>query len=527
MHKIKHYLPLISILVIGTVLRFYHNTDISLWHDEAFSALLIKYSWGEMFYRIGLDVHPPAYYILLRLWHYIFSDSLLSLRSFSIFFGVGTIFAGYAFVKTAFKNERTALIAAMLLAINPFQLHYVTEARMYTMGACFALLAAFALTKALHAQKDYFQSLANNIPHSPESATHKKTAVLYYILFTLLCSLIMYTHYYLFFTVAALCLYGLAYHLYHYKDNIKRYALLVSCYVLLAALFLPWLKTFLFQFKQVSGNYWIPPMDRWSIPSAIWEMFLGIGIDISKTSTQALILTATAFTLFFLYRFIKKSTSWEKWLVLLNVLAPFAGALLFLVLAKLRGQDSSVFLVRYFLFASSFYTIALAIWLTTIKNIKVQTILISILIFANLGAFFHYWNELDIKTKPGMAAASQFLQANVEASHKIYIGSSFEFFNFKYYNQTPVKPLLYSGGNREVKNLPHYAGTAILTNEDLLPNFAESVKSGDTVWLLWTNGFGGSKPDVPLNWKQIDEKGYAEVRPYVGTWVIVTEYKVN
>jgi Fe-S cluster assembly ATP-binding protein len=56
MNKIKHYLPLIAILIIGTILRFYHNTDISLWHDEAFSALLIKYSWGEMFYRIGLDV---------------------------------------------------------------------------------------------------------------------------------------------------------------------------------------------------------------------------------------------------------------------------------------------------------------------------------------------------------------------------------------------------------------------------------------------------------------------------------------
>jgi hypothetical protein len=107
--------------------------------------------------------------------------------------------------------------------------------------------------------------------------------------------------------------------------------------VLLAVLFLPWLKTFLFQFKQVSGNYWIPPMDRWSIPSAIWEMFLGIGIDISKTSTQILISVATAFTIFFLYRFIKKTTSWEKWLVLLNVIAPFAGALLFLILAKMRG----------------------------------------------------------------------------------------------------------------------------------------------------------------------------------------------
>ena len=59
----KKYFWLIVILLIGAILRYYHNTDISLWHDEAFSALLIKYNWSEMMYRIGLDVHPPAYYV--------------------------------------------------------------------------------------------------------------------------------------------------------------------------------------------------------------------------------------------------------------------------------------------------------------------------------------------------------------------------------------------------------------------------------------------------------------------------------
>src|SRR3954469_9146131 len=105
----KKYLPLVSILVLGTLLRFYHNLDISLWHDEAFSALMIRYPWHEMFVRLGLDVHPPAYYVALRLWHYVFGDSLLSLRGFSVFFGVGAVWAGWLFTKEAFKNERAAL----------------------------------------------------------------------------------------------------------------------------------------------------------------------------------------------------------------------------------------------------------------------------------------------------------------------------------------------------------------------------------------------------------------------------------
>jgi uncharacterized membrane protein len=92
----KKYYPIFLILILGLLLRLYHNTNISLWHDEAFSALLIKYPWQEMLYRIGLDVHPPAYYIFLRIWHYIFSDSLLSLRLFSVFFGV-VQFGGFGY----------------------------------------------------------------------------------------------------------------------------------------------------------------------------------------------------------------------------------------------------------------------------------------------------------------------------------------------------------------------------------------------------------------------------------------------
>ena len=156
----KKYIPLILILLLGALLRFYHNLDISLWHDEAFSALMIRYPWQEMLMRLGLDVHPPAYYIGLRLWHYIFGDTLLSLRGFSIFFGVGTIWASWLFCRQAFKSEKAALWAALLIAINPFQiLHFATEARMYTFGAFFALLAGYFLVKALHLHTRLYEGI--------------------------------------------------------------------------------------------------------------------------------------------------------------------------------------------------------------------------------------------------------------------------------------------------------------------------------------------------------------------------------
>jgi uncharacterized membrane protein len=163
MKFIKDYYIIITIVIIGIALRLYHNTDISLWHDEAFSALYIKYPWSEMMYRIGLDVHPPLYYIALRLWHYIFGDSLLALRSFSVLFGVGIIPLSYLFVKETFQNHKAALWTALLIAVNPFQIQYVTEVRMYTFGAFFALLAAYLLVKALKSERLYYnrESLIN------------------------------------------------------------------------------------------------------------------------------------------------------------------------------------------------------------------------------------------------------------------------------------------------------------------------------------------------------------------------------
>jgi uncharacterized membrane protein len=530
----KKYFYIIAILITATVLRFYHNLDISLWHDEAFSALLINYSWPEMMYRIGLDVHPPMYYIFLRLWHYIFGDSLLSLRGMTIFFSVGSVWAAWLFVKTAFQNEKAALVSALLIAVNPFQIQYASEARMYTMGAFFALLGAYFLVSALRHQKMYLNNEHQlNIPNLPSELSLKRRFRLEYLAFVLCLIVITYTHYYLLFTAAAFGIFGLAYLLYHHRSNFQSSLWFLGAWLLAGLAYLPWLKTFLFQYRQVGAGYWIPPMDTWSVPSTLWTLIIGFGHDVNNPTTQKWLVVITLITLFIVFRFLKKTQGTEKWLVLLTTLAPFGGSLLFLILAKLKGSESSVYLVRYFLFTSSFLSVIIAVWLTQIKWKSVSKILLLGLCLVNLTAFFSYWQDINVKTRPGMNAAAKMLQVNVEPHHKLYVGSSFMFFNLKYYlTQYPlsnpeIRPLLFSGGNRDIKNLPHFAGTAILTNQDLLPDFKEATKTGDTVWLLWTNGFGGSKPETPKNWTQVEEKSYPEVRLYLGTNVYINEYKVN
>jgi hypothetical protein len=398
---------------------------------------------------------------------------------------------------------------------------------MYTMGAFFGLLCAYLLVKALHAQKQYFEDQKLNMPNLPKDIDLKRISIIYYLGFSLTAIICILTHYYLLFTIAAICFYGLVYHVRYFGGAVKKYFWLIISYAIIAVGFVPWLKVFIFQVKQVGAGYWIPPMDKWSIPTTFWQLIIGWNNDITKNQTQILVTSIFVVSLIFIFWFLKKSNFFEKWLMLFALAAPFGGSIAFYVLAHLKGSNSSVFLVRYFLFASPFLIIILGLWLERIKLKSLGVALTMLLIVSNLYTIIHFWDDLNVKTKPGMAGATKYLNQNVGPSDKIYVGTSFEFFNLKYYNQSGVKPLLFTGGRSSINQMSHVEGVAILTDEDLLADFKKDVHQGDTVWLVWTNGFGSSKPAVPGSWVMINEKSYAEVRPYVGTYIYVDEYKVN
>ncbi len=444
-------------------------------------------------YRIGLDVHPPLYYWILRLWSYMFGYSLLSLRSLSILFGVLTIYAGYLFVRKAFNNEKLALIAAFFLAINPFQIQYSLEARMYTLGTFLVLISSWLLLKALEENK-----------------------INLWIWYGLSVAAGLYTHYYLVFSIAAQGLYVLYI---FYKNRTINFKALGS-YVLAVILFLPWLPTLLTQIKRVESSYWIPKPDRWSVPSTIYKMALG-----GQGNDHLTLLVAAIAAVIVTVYFFRETKPPIRWLIVFGVAIPFIGALLL-------SFKQAIYLDRYFVFASLYFTIMIAASLFLMPKYTTRRTLTVIFAAVSIILFFKNWQDLHVKNlfinrsinyKPGMAAASEFVNENARPGDKLYVGSSFIYFTFKYYNHTGIKPLLYSSGSLET--IPHFSGTAILTNDDLILDFKPTEKNS-TVWLIWTTGFGGSKPNVPGNWSVITEKEWSDTPGFKGD-IIVTEYHVN
>ncbi|MEM7032363.1 MAG: glycosyltransferase family 39 protein, partial [Chloroflexota bacterium] len=79
--------PIIIILLVATLLRFYQIDAQSLWSDEGNSYALIQAGFVDIANRTAFDIHPPLYYWLLKLWSVILGESVFALRSFSAVLG--------------------------------------------------------------------------------------------------------------------------------------------------------------------------------------------------------------------------------------------------------------------------------------------------------------------------------------------------------------------------------------------------------------------------------------------------------
>lgn len=496
MNTKKIILLLFLVLIVTIGFELYNLTAISLWHDEAFSALLIQYDFKEMMYRIGLDVHPPFYYIILKGWDFLFGNSLFSLRAFSVFFSALTVLGVYLFVKEAFKNKRFALFSSALVAFSSFQIQFAMEARMFTLGAFLIVLSSFFLLKAI-----------------------KSKNWSWWLFYAVTCSCGIYTHYYVFFSILAQGLFVLYYLFRESKFNFfawlknKNFQFSFGAYSLVILSYLPWMSTFLSQAGQVRESYWIPPINPGSIPCTFFKMTTGEGIDPIRF-WYILILLMAIIVAAIVYALKKIKTS-AKWLFFLLLIVPFLGA-------TVLSLKTSIYLDRYFIFALIFYLTLIGGAILAIKNKFARNTLIGAAILGSLVAFPIRWANLDVEKKPGMTAAAAYLNQEVHQFDKIYVGSSFVYFTFKHYNKTGVHPLLYAPGP-----LLHFSGTALLSPEDIIKDFYQGgIEEGNIVWIINTTGFGNYQPEVPSHWIKEEEKSFQDVYDYRG-WIIVTKYRVQ
>ena len=130
-------------VVVGFGLRLVQLGTQSLWYDETVSAYLASQSLPQLIRHTAGDIHPPGYYILLRLWSGLAGDSEYALAFFSVAFGT-LIVALSCRLAGKWLGRASQPWTALVAATSAFQVWYSQEVRMYTLAAVLGLVSLYA-----------------------------------------------------------------------------------------------------------------------------------------------------------------------------------------------------------------------------------------------------------------------------------------------------------------------------------------------------------------------------------------------
>ncbi|MBC7798420.1 MAG: glycosyltransferase family 39 protein [Pyrinomonadaceae bacterium] len=160
----KIVLPLVLAIVFYVFVRLSGAADSCLFFDEVFSVHAATLDWKELFWFVAQDlIHPPLFYVLLKIWISIGGESLIWLRLFSVFWVTLAILPFVMLSRELnFTNFQT-LIALILIAANGSLIKYAQEVRMYGVLFCFALFSIWIFARYLHSKSSVYSLFAVNV----------------------------------------------------------------------------------------------------------------------------------------------------------------------------------------------------------------------------------------------------------------------------------------------------------------------------------------------------------------------------
>ncbi len=172
-------LPTLLIILLGFGLRLHNLDGFSLWTDEGLTPLRAGYSVVEILGNeitiqegTGKDTHPPLYYLMIHFSRRLLGETDFAYRYPSLLVGVLLIPLLFQFGRRL-RGDGLGWLAAFLTAVNPFQIWYSNEARMYALLVLLGMLTSYLLWRALTTRK-----LGRYLP-----------------LYLLLAGMTLYTHY--------------------------------------------------------------------------------------------------------------------------------------------------------------------------------------------------------------------------------------------------------------------------------------------------------------------------------------------
>ena len=216
--------------VLLFLMNFIRIFDNNFWGDEAFTANLVQRPVPELIASTAGDVHPPLYYLLVKVLYelcgnqgWVFHLASLIPCGIMVFFAMTVIWKKV--------SKEAALILVTMLCLSHNAVIYNVEVRMYSWGAFFVFFSFYELYQILQKEKN-----------------------LNYFLFVIFSLGAAYTHYYCLISVAFF--YVFLFLLAFFIKRVSMIKIMISGILTICG-YLPWFWCMLGTFLNHSESYWL------------------------------------------------------------------------------------------------------------------------------------------------------------------------------------------------------------------------------------------------------------------------------
>lgn len=403
----------------------------SLWRDEAFSIWIAQDSVREVITRTMNDFNPPFYYLTLHFWMQFFGRNEIVTRGLSFIAFLVFLFFVSKFAREIYKSEKWVVITTLLAAFNPMLLYFAFELRMYSFLYLFATMSMYFL-------------YIKNWPG--------------YILSSVLG---LYTQPFMLLVLVSQIPYFLL---------TKKFIQGVKCALVIFILYVPWLPVIISQFNQ-SAQMWIYPVDFNLILSALGNLFTGYEGTPDKFWLYTKIISVILVILSF--RIIKTTKN-------RNIISLTLGWIYIpLVIVLAYSFKKPIFVNRYIIYITAGEVMLLSLFLSQIKIIWLQQILI--VVFIGLSFLGNFW-AVNFHRKVNIRDSFINIRSAIKSGDEIYVNSPLVFFETLYYAPDDINVYLY---NPQKITMPKYVGSDAMSENVWRTSFP---KEPDRAFLVEESG---------------------------------------
>ena len=231
--KLLNYISIVLVVFSSVFLIITSCLSDDVWVDETFSLGLAQHNIKDLVSLTAQDVHPPLYYLILKIAMIIFPGSVTAAKIVSAIPVIIVLCISHIFFSKEFSCKYSIFFNLLLLSYYSV-MQYAVEIRMYSWCLLFCMLCCIC---------SYYIIQKGNLK--------------YFLLYVLFAEFGAYSQYWTafglainFMLISILCI---------IKNKRLIRNILISA-VLGVVLYLPWINVVIRQVSQVSESYWIAPI---------------------------------------------------------------------------------------------------------------------------------------------------------------------------------------------------------------------------------------------------------------------------